>query len=109
VIVLICAAVAVSAAGLVLTALLVGREPQVTRDSTLVLRISGDLQETEPAGVLGQIFEPPPTVRSIVDALRKAKVDDRVTSVIIRPTSTAALWGKVQEVRDAILDFKGSK
>ncbi len=109
VIVLICAAVAVSAAGLVLTALLVGREPQVSRDSTLVLRVSGDLQETEPAGVLGQIFEPPPTVRSIVDALRKAKVDDRITSVIIRPTSTAALWGKVQEVRDAILDFKGSK
>jgi protease-4 len=109
VIVLICAAVAVSAAGLVLTALLVGREPQVTRNSTLVLRVSGDLQETDPAGVLGQIFEPPPTVRSIVDALRKAKADDRITSVIIRPTSTAALWGKVQEVRDAILDFKGSK
>ena len=28
---------------------------------------------------------------------------------IIRPTSTAALWGKVQEVRDAILDFKRSR
>ena len=30
----------------------------------------------------------------------------RITSVVIRPTGTAALWGKVQEVRDAILDFK---
>ena len=59
--------------------------------------------------MLGQFLEAPPTVRSIVDALRKASVDRRVTSVIIRPTSNAALWGKVQEVRDAIVDFKKSK
>jgi protease-4 len=31
-----------------------------------------------------------------------------VTSVIVRPTGTAALWGKVQEVRDAIADFRQS-
>jgi protease-4 len=106
---LIFAAIAVSAAGLVLTALLVGREPRVDRNSTLVLRVNGDLQEMEPAGVIGQIFEAPPTVRSLVDSLRKAKVDARIDSVIIRPTGTAALWGKVQEVRDAILDFKSSR
>ena len=58
--------------------------------------------------MLGQFFEAPPTVRSLVDTLRKAKVDRRITSVVIRPTGTAALWGKVQEVRDAILDFKKS-
>jgi hypothetical protein len=28
--------------------------------------------------------------------------------VIIRPTSAAALWGKVQEIRDAIVDFRRS-
>ena len=100
---------AVSAAGLVFTAILVGREPRIERNSTLVLRVSGDLQEIEPGGVIGQFFEAQPTVRSLVDALRKAKVDSRVTSVVIRPTGTAALWGKVQEVRDAILDFKGSR
>ena len=106
VLVLIAAAVAVSVAGLVVTALLVGREPRIERNSTLVLRVSGDLQEMEPGGVIGQFFEGQPTVRSLVDALRKAKVDDRITSVVIRPTGTAALWGKVEEVRDAILDFK---
>ena len=109
VIVLILAAVAVSVTGLVVTALLVGREPRIERNSTLVLRVSGDLQETEPGGVIGQFFEGQPTVRSLVDALRKAKVDDRVSSVVIRPTGTAALWGKVEEVRDAILDFKTSR
>ncbi len=43
VIFLIFVAVAVSAAGLVFTALLVGRAPRIDRNSTLVLRVSGDL------------------------------------------------------------------
>ena len=108
VIVLIMAAVAASAAGLVFISLTVGRGPQITGNSTLVLEIGGDLQEIEPSGVFDQLFEPPPTVRSVTDALRKARVDSRVSSVVIRPTSTAALWAKVQEVRDAILEFKQS-
>ena len=49
VIFLIFVAVAVSAAGLIFTALLVGRAPRIDRNSTLVLRVNGDLQEMEPA------------------------------------------------------------
>ncbi len=108
VIVLILAAVTVSAAGLLFAAIVVGREPQISGNSTLLLKVSGDLQEIEPGGIVGQFIEAPPTVRSVVDALRKAKVDRRVTSVVVRPTGTAALWGKVQEVRDAIIDFRRS-
>ncbi|MEP6915393.1 MAG: signal peptide peptidase SppA [Acidobacteriota bacterium] len=108
VLVLVIMAVAISAMGLVAMALLVGREPQVSGNSTLVLKIGGDLQEMEPSGVIGQFFEAPATVRSVVESLRKAKVDRRIASVVIRPTSGAALWGKVQEIRDAIIDFRGS-
>ncbi len=89
--------------------LAVGRTPQIASNSTLLLSVGGDLQEVEPSGVIGQFLEAPPTVRSVVDALRKASVDRRVTSVIIRPTNSAALWGKVQEVREAIVEFKKSK
>ena len=109
VIVLILLAVAVSAVGLIFVGLAVGRGPQVASNSTLVIDVGGELQESEPAGVIGQFFEAPPTVRSVVDSLRKAAVDRRVASVIIRPTGAAALWGKVQEVRDAIVEFKKSK
>ena len=109
VIVLIFIAVAISTAGLLVMGLAVGRTPQVASNSTLLLNVGGDLQEVEPSGVLGQFLEAPPTVRSVVDALRKASVDRRVTSVIIRPTNSAALWGKVQEVREAIVEFKKSK
>ena len=50
-----------------------------------------------------------PTVRSIVDNLRKAKVDPRVGAVLLKPTGFATpFWGKVQEIRDAVLDFKKS-
>ncbi|MDQ3213992.1 MAG: signal peptide peptidase SppA [Acidobacteriota bacterium] len=108
VLVLIVVAVVISAAGLVLMAALVGRQPQVAGNSTLVLKIGGNLEEMEPGGVIGQFFEAPPTVRSLVEALRKAKVDRRIASVVIRPAGAAALWGKVQEVRDAITDFRTS-
>ena len=108
VIVLVVVAVLISAAGLVVTALFIGREPRVAGNSTLIVRIGGDLEEIEPGGLVGSFIKAPPTVRGLVDTLRKAKVDRRVNSIVIRPSGTAALWGKVQEVRDAIVDFKTS-
>jgi protease-4 len=107
--VLVLLAVAVSAVGLVILGLTMGRGTQISSNSTLLLEITGDLHESEPSGVFGQLLEPPPTVRSVVDSLRKAAIDRRVTSVIVRPTGNAALWGKVQEIRDAIVAFKRSK
>jgi protease-4 len=86
-----------------------GREPGVAGNSTLILRVSGDMAEAEPGGVLNQFIETPPTVRSIVDALRKAKVDQRVKGVVLMPGNMGGLWGKVQEIREAIVDFKGSR
>jgi protease IV len=108
VIILIVIAVGISAAGLVVTAFLVGRPAHVPANSTLVVRIGGTLAEVEPGGLMAALVEGPPTVRSVVDTLRRAKVDRRVTGVVIRPTGSAGLWGKVQEIRDAIVDFRTS-
>ena len=48
-------------------------------------------------------------MRAIVDNLRKAKVDARVSAVLLKPTGfTTPFWGKIQEIRDAVLDFKKS-
>jgi protease-4 len=109
ILVLILVAVGISAAGLLFLGLAVGRPAAISSNSTLMLDVGSDLQETEPSGVLGQFIEAPPTVRALVDALRRASVDRRISGVIIRPTGNAALWGKVQEVRDAIIAFKASK
>ena len=108
VIVLIGFAMFISAMGLLLIFSAVGREPQVDSNSTLVLRIGGDLNEMDAGGVFGPFIEGRPTVRSVVEMLRKAKSDKRITSVIVKPTGSGALWAKVQEVRDAIADFRRS-
>ena len=103
-------AVFVSMAGFALLYIAFGREPTVPSDATLVLRVGGDLAEMAPADVVGYLRGVrAPTVRSIVENLRKAKVDSRIRAVLLKPTGfTSPFWGKVQEIRDAILDFKKS-
>jgi protease IV len=108
VIVLIVVAVSISAIGVLLLFSMAGREPQVSTNSTLVLRIGGDLNEMDAGGLFGPFVEGAPTVRGIVELLRKAKIDKRVTSIILKPSGSGALWGKVQEVRDAVSDFRRS-
>jgi protease-4 len=105
---LIALAIVFSIGGMLILILAAGGEPQVSRNSTLVLRLDRALAESEPRGIFDQFFEAPPTVRSVVDSLRKAKVDPRIAAVVVAPTAPQALWAKVQEVRDAILDFKQS-
>jgi protease-4 len=108
VLVLIFVAISISTMGLLLLYSALAREPQVASGSTLVLRVDGDMREMEPGGLLGPFIEAPPTVRAMVEMLRKAKTDKRVSSVIVKPTGAGALWGKVQEVRDAVADFRRS-
>jgi len=90
---------------------LVLRGPSVPDHSTLILRMGGELVETPPNDVLGQVTggSRAQTVRGYVDALRRAKTDPRIESVLIVPTHfDSPYWGKVQELRDAILDFRKS-
>lgn len=91
--------------------IVVRRGPNVPEHSTLILRIGGDLVETPPNDVLGQVTggARAQTVRGYVEALRRAKSDPRIASVLIVPTPIQSpFWGKVQEIRDAVLDFRKS-
>src|SRR5499427_1835012 len=90
--------------------LLFGREPAVPSNATLVLRVGGSLAELAPNDVVGYLRGTKmPTVRAVVDNLRKAKVDSRVRGVLLKPTGfESPFWGKVQEIRDAVLDFRKS-
>jgi protease IV len=103
-------AVFVSIAGFVALYLLFGREPSVTSNTTLVLKVGGDLSEVAPTNVVGYFRGAnAPIVRTIIENLRKAKADARVSAVLLKPTGfDSPYWGKVQEIRDAILDFRKS-
>src|SRR3954464_12591888 len=100
----------VSIVGFTLMYLLFGREPAVPSNATLLLKAGGSLSELAPADVVGYLRgSRTPTVRTVVDNLRKAKVDPRVRAVLLKPTGfQSPFWAKVQEVRDAVLDFKKS-
>jgi protease-4 len=107
--VLVGLAVLVSLTALLVMFALVGREPRVAERSTLVLRPHGELHEMVPDDVLGFIRTDVTTVRGLVENLRKAKRDARITSVLLMPGSLdLPFWAKVQELRDAVLDFRRS-
>lgn len=110
VLVLIGLAVLTSVAGMVFLALVVSRGPSVPQSATLVLRPGGELVETAPDDVLGQVLgRDAVTVRGLVDSLRMASRDDRITHVLLMPsTLELPFWGKVQELRDAVLEFRKS-
>ena len=107
---LLSAAFIISIASIVMLYVLVGREPSVPFNATLTIEIGGDLAELPPSDITTALSGVrAPTVHSIVDSLRKAKVDDRVSGVLLKPTGfTTPFWAKVQEIRNAMLDFKTS-
>ena len=103
-------AVVVSMTAVVLMFFAASRGPSVPSSATLVLRPGGNLPDVAPDDVVGQVFgRDGNTVRGFVDALAKARRDERVRGVLLMPsTLDLPYWGKVQEMRDAILAFRTS-
>jgi len=103
-------AVVISMAFVVVMFFAASRGPSVPSSATLILRPGGALPEVEPDDVVGQVFgRDVNTVRGFVEALHKASRDSRVRSVLLIPsTLELPYWGKVQEMRDAIVAFRKS-
>src|SRR6188508_2434406 len=107
---LILLAVIVSVGGTALLYFAMSRGPSVPATAMLVLKPAGNLQETVPDDVVGQFLgQDEGTVRGFVSSLKKAKRDSRIKSVLLLPGPLESpYWGKVQELRDAVLDFRRS-
>jgi protease IV len=103
-------AVVVSVAATVVLYVMVSPGARIADGSTLVLRPGGDLFEVVPDDVFQFVSRSEArTVRGYVEALRKAKVDRRITAVLLAPRPLSSpFWGKVQELHEALLDFKTS-
>ena len=84
--------------------------PSVPDNSVLVLSISGDLPDYVPddqfARALG--FYQAQSFTSLLAQLRKGKVDERIHGLILDIKFPQIGWGKADELRDAIKDFKTS-
>ena len=103
-------AVLFSAAAVTVLYFMISPRARVVRDSTLVLRPGGELFEVPPDDVLNLVSGAETrTIRAYVESLRKAKIDKRIKGVLLAPRALdSPFWAKVQELRDALVDFRTS-
>jgi protease-4 len=100
-------ATVLSVVAMLLLFVLMTQEPRVPSNATLVLKPSGDLPEIVPDLIFGGGDNL--TVRAYVELIRKAKGDSRIKGILLRPGGiNSPFWAKVQELREAIDDFKTS-
>lgn len=106
------AAVALGAAAVGAVALLVrgggGASSEVfAGGGYLAIELSGDMPEGPPP--VESLFESrPPSIRSLVEAVDRAAGDRRVKGLLLRIKPLATGWGRVQELRDALVRFRHS-
>ena len=82
----------------------------VPENSALILKISGDLPDYSPPDPLAKTLgvEQAESFTDVLTALRKAKVDTRVGGILLDINFPGIGWGKADELRDAIKDFRAS-
>ncbi|MEQ9009267.1 MAG: S49 family peptidase, partial [Ekhidna sp.] len=85
--------------------------PTVKTNSVLHFPMTGILQEKAVQDPFLTAFADAPPVHSLLDiitAIKKAKTDDRIKGIYIEPMYLAGSYAGLQEIRDALLDFKES-
>lgn len=92
-----------------LVSLLRGNRPSIRDNSVLALRVSGPLPDYVPDDPFRRLFGgQPQSLSSLLTQLRKAKVDKRITAVLLEIDGSNAGWAKAEEIRGAIEDFRTS-
>src|SRR6266446_9928417 len=93
----------------ILVSLVRGNRPSIRDNSVLALRISGPLPDYVPDDPIRRLFGgQPQSLSSLLAQFRKAKVDKRITAVILDIDGSDAGWAKAEEIRGAIEDFRTS-
>jgi protease-4 len=83
--------------------------PSIQKNTVLVLRVSGPLPDYVPYDPLRRFFGgTDQSLSSLVWQFKKAKVDDRIGAILLEVSMSGAGWGKAEEIRDAIADFRSS-
>ena len=84
-------------------------EPTIRDNSLLVLRVSGTLPDYSPDDPFKRFFGgPDQSLTGLVMQFKKAKVDKRIKAVLLDIDMSGAGWGKAEEIRDAIKDYRTS-
>jgi len=83
---------------------------RVSPGSVLVIDLTGPLEEQKATGFLGTLFGGDIVVlHQVLDAIDAAKTDSHISGLLMKVNSPMARWGKLQEIRDHLMDFQTSK
>lgn len=94
---------------LLIWALVRGGEPSIRDNSVLTLRVTGSLPDYTPDDPFKRIFGgPDQSLTGFVMQFKKAKVDRRIKAILLDVNMSGVGWGKAEEIRDAIIDFRTS-
>src|SRR6266850_7925696 len=86
-----------------------GNPPSIRDNSVLVLRVAGPLPDFVPDDPFRRLFGGQPlSLNSLLAQLRKAKVDKRISAVLLEIDMPETGWAKAEEIRAAIADFRTS-
>src|SRR5689334_14808343 len=84
-------------------------EPSIRDNSLLTLRVAGSLPDYTPDDPLKKFFGgPDQSLTGLVMNIKKAKVDKRIKAILLDVNLSGVGWGKAEEIRDAITDFRSS-
>src|ERR1051325_10916640 len=90
-------------------ALLRKGDPSIRDNSVLTLRIAGSLPDYSPDDPFKKWFGgPDQSLTGLVMSFKKAKVDKRIKAILLDVNLSGVGWGKAEEIRDAITDFRQS-
>jgi protease-4 len=83
--------------------------PPIRDNSVLALSVSGPLPDYVPEDPLRKLFGgPEQSLSNLLLQFKKAKVDKRITAILLDVDGSGAGWAKSEEIRDAITDFRTS-
>ncbi len=105
----LCAVVLVAIIGIALLIESMGKTT-IADNSVLVLNVSGSLPDYAAEDATAKIFgiNQAQSLSSLLTQLKKAKIDARVSAVLLDIDYPAIGWGKADELRAAISDFRTS-
>ena len=84
-------------------------EPTIRDNSVLTLRVAGALPDYSPDDPFKKYFGgPDQSLTGLVMQFKKAKVDKRIKAILLDVSISGVGWGKAEEIRDAITDFRSS-
>src|SRR6266852_1291232 len=93
----------------IIVSLVRGNPPSIHNNSVLALKVSGPLPDFVPDDPFRRLFGgQPQSLNSLLAQLRKAKVDKRITAVMLDIDMPETGWAKAEEIRAAIADFRTS-